>query len=466
MRHNKNKIIAVFLALTFIFQFAGCTGKGNKLSGEPAAVIDGLKTSIRKLDADGILSLTMTDKGSSSYKEYKDLLNIEAYDDDIAQCYLAVAGKIDLNFSESDIEIGDGFAKVHVTFEIPAWKKVFGDTALKNADDVISAVKDAETEDQAITLRLIDTKDGLKIKNTEALMELFSFIGSDIASAPSWSSGQPAESTPDETKPSESEPSTTEPVTPEPSDPGEEPSESEPSKTPDKTEPSATATGKADASEIAAAKAAYLKALQNEKAGIEWFEKGTGSGSFVLRDINNDDLPELFFFTKSALYEKPHFRCKVFSYDREEKKVITVFEDELCEMGEKTGECFVSITENGEVITYLGFYAQGSSTAYYAYYKFLPGHKYLTLQGNLFNMQLINSDKISGSYSVSGYDKYKEDTKVDKEEFNRLEKKLMESSTVLVSGVFTGDKNSPASEIMGKKKIGGLKYADIIKELS
>lgn len=466
MKNNKNKVIAVFLVLTFIFQFAGCSGKSSKLSGEPGAVIDELKNSILTLNADGILSLTMEDKGSTTYKEYKESLNIETYADEIAGCYLAVAKNIELNYGESDIEIGNGIAKVHVTLKIPAWKKVFGDTSLASADDVISAIKEAETEKVTLTLRLIDTKDGLKIKNTEDLMDLFGFIGWDIASAPSWSDGQPNESTPAETKPSESEPSATDPVTPEPTEPSEEPSESEPPKTPSKTEPSATVTGKADASEIAAAKAAYLKAIQDEKEGIDWYEKSTNLGSFILYDINNDDLPELFFFTKSALYEKPHFRCKVFSYNRVEKKMITILNQELSELGNEIAECFVALTKDGEVVAYKGFYASGNSTAYYSYFRFLPGHKYLTIQGSLFNMQVFGSDKTSGSYTVNGFDKYKEDTKVDKDEFNRLEKKLMDSTTILVSGVFTGSKNSPASEIMGKKKIDGMKYADIIKELS
>ena len=142
---KKNRIISILLVLTLIFQFAGCTGVTGKLSGEPSEVLEKLQTSVRKLNTADILSLTVAEKGSSIYREYEDYLNIDAYEDDIAGCYRTVAESITFKYEESDIDIGNRIAKVHLTVVMPEWKKVFSDISLADADTVIEQFKKAST---------------------------------------------------------------------------------------------------------------------------------------------------------------------------------------------------------------------------------------------------------------------------------------------------------------------------------
>ena len=123
MKIKTNRIIAVLMVMILAFNFAACSG-AKKLSGDPSDVISGLEKAIQSSKADDILSLTMVEKGSTLYKEYKDSINIDLYDDEMAGCYKAVAKKTSIKFSESDIETGSGIAKVKVTFSMPDWKKI------------------------------------------------------------------------------------------------------------------------------------------------------------------------------------------------------------------------------------------------------------------------------------------------------------------------------------------------------
>ncbi|MCR4776355.1 MAG: hypothetical protein K5869_08260, partial [Saccharofermentans sp.] len=289
MSRKTNRIIAVLMAMILAFNFAACSGT-KKLSGDPSDVISKLEKAIQTSNEEDVLDLTMVEKGSSLYKEYKDSIDIDLYDDEMAGCYKSVAKNTKIVFSGEDIETGSGMAKVKVTFNMPDWKKAFADKSITSAEDLIAAVEKAQPVGISITLRLIDTKDGLKIKNVEDLMDVFEFIGSDIASATEWGSPDETvpETTPAETKPEETEPYETKPAETDPSEP--EPSESkQPTKTP---QPGSK-------SDLAAAYASYKKILQKKADDIAWFEKNVSMNSCGLNDINGDGIPDLFIFSRN-----------------------------------------------------------------------------------------------------------------------------------------------------------------------
>lgn len=180
MRKKTNRIIAVLMAMILSLNLAACSGAKN-LSEDPSDVISKLEKAIQTSKEEDVLGLTMVEKGSSLYKEYKESMDIDLYDDEMAGCYKSVARNTKIIFSGEDVETGSGMAKVKVTFNMPDWKKVFADKSITSAEDLIAAVEKAEPAGISLTLRLIDTKDGLKIKNVEDLMDVFEFVGSDIA---------------------------------------------------------------------------------------------------------------------------------------------------------------------------------------------------------------------------------------------------------------------------------------------
>ena len=70
MSKKTNRIIAVILIMILTFNLAACTG-AKKLSEDPSDFISKLEKAIQTSNADDVLGLTMVEKGSSLYKEYK-----------------------------------------------------------------------------------------------------------------------------------------------------------------------------------------------------------------------------------------------------------------------------------------------------------------------------------------------------------------------------------------------------------
>ena len=139
--HLKSKrLAAIVLAMTLLFQTAGCLGTANGFEGKPADTIYSLQSAVQSLNDKDILALTTIEKGSSRYKEYSDILNMDSYTEGAAKCYEAVASAIDVTYDEDSIETGKDIAKVPVTFAIPAWKEIFENSSLSGADSVIEAL--------------------------------------------------------------------------------------------------------------------------------------------------------------------------------------------------------------------------------------------------------------------------------------------------------------------------------------
>ena len=136
MSKKTNRIIAVILIMILTFNLAACSGT-KKLSEDPSDLISKLEKAIQTSNADDVLGLTMVEKGSSLYKEYKDSINIDLYDDEMAGCYKSVAKNTKIVFSGEDVETGSGMAKVKVTFNMPDWKKAFADKSITSAEDLI-----------------------------------------------------------------------------------------------------------------------------------------------------------------------------------------------------------------------------------------------------------------------------------------------------------------------------------------
>ena len=167
-----------------------------------------------------------------------------------------------------------------MTFLIPDWKDLFEDDTFSGPDGICAKLEKADKNKTELTLRLIKTKDGYKIKNHEDLMEIFDFVGYEIKAL----HGGSVPTIEETTEPSESSKRTTEP--------------SESSSEPAETKPTSGKNNNGDS--IAKAYADYAKLLQKNKDGIEWFQKNVNSNACGLVDVTGDDIPDLYFFTKNA----------------------------------------------------------------------------------------------------------------------------------------------------------------------
>ena len=454
MIRKTNRIVSVLMVMILAFNFAACSGT-KKLSGDPSDVINKLEKAIQSSKADDILALTMVDKGSSLYKEYKDSINIDLYDDEMAGCYKAVAKNIKIKFSESDTETGSGIAKVKATFNMPDWKPVFGDNSVSSAEDLISKVEKAETIGINLTLRLIDTKDGLKIKNVEDLMEVFEFVGCDIVSATAWGGTEetkPSGSETKETKPKETEPSGSAPTETEPSEP--EPSES-------KKPTTAPQPGSKD--DLAKAYADYKKVLEKNADGIAWFEKNVSKDSCGLSDLNGDGIPELFFFTQSS-GEKNFIDFRVYSYSPANKATANYLDTTLIDATSKISEFAVVKTPGGDIVTYKGFIDEKNVICYYNSYEYNDYFSSLSYSGYII-CGVTDGNTANAVCSVRGFDKYTSNSSIDYNEFLRVEKEILTKSDVLFCAKMLGDDRSTAAGHLKGRNNEGKTYAEILKQL-
>jgi len=454
MSKRYNRIIAVLMVMILAFNFAACSG-AKKLSEDPSDVVSRLEKAIQSGKADDVLALTMVEKGSTLYKEYKETINIDLYDDEMAGCYKAVAERVKIKFSESDVETGNGIAKVSVTFKMPDYQKVFGDNSIASAKDLVEAIGKAETIDVNLTLRLIDTKDGLKIKNVEDLMDVFDFVGYDIVSATVW--GEPDETKP-ETKPTEKTPKETEPdkTTPAETDPSEpEPSESkQPTKAPQPASGDAMTKAYAD----------YKKILEANKDGIAAYEKKVNADSCGLTDLTGDGIPDLYFFT---INEKDNYiNFCIYTYNPGVKAASAYMTTSLTEVDSKVSEFAVIRCPNGDVVCYKGFIDEKNAISYYTLYENydMPTSSTLGYSGCII-CGVTGGDTEKAVCSVSGFDKYTSSTKIKYDEFVKLEKDLMTKADVLFGSKFLSGVNSNVSVLLSGRKNDGQSYATVLKQL-
>ena len=485
--HLKTKrLTSVLLVLTLAFQFAGCLGITNGFEGKPSDTVTTLENAVQSLNAKNILVLTTIDKGSSRYKEYYDILNMDSYTDNAAKCYEAVASAIKVSYDEDSIETGKDIAKVAVTFAIPAWRAVFEDSSLSGADSVIEAIAKAEKENTTITLRLINTKDALRIKNADELFEIFDFVGDEIAALSD--EPEPTAST-DETAPSESSGESTKTTDPSfklPTDPSE-PSETEPSGSSRReTEPSETSetsretsketdptqpSRKGTADDLAKAYADYAKRIQDNKDKIEWFEKNMNSNACGLVDITGDDIPELYFFYKGS--EGSNFiDFVIYSYDPAKQKSAMILVEALTDPDSKISEFFVLRTKDNKIVTYKGYLDDSGSISDYSIYSSKGTGHFMEYTGNMFlTLGPEVKDKNGKSMqikvcTVSGVDKYKSTTTIEVDEFRRLEKALISSPDSVFSANYQKSFNSVPYQLVGGTKSTGISYSDMLKKLS
>ena len=486
--HLKTKrLTAIVLVLTMAFQFAGCLGITNGFEGKPSDTITSLESAIQSLNYKNILVLTTIEKGSSRYKEYSDILTMESYGENAAKCYEAVASAIKVSYDEDSIETGKDIVKVPVTFSIPDWRSVFEDSSLSGVDSVTDAIAKAQKENTTITLRLINTKNGLRIKNADELFEIFDFVGYEIAALSD--EPEPTKST-GETTPSESGESTkpTDPSFKLPTDPSEtEPTESsrretEPSESSKSTEPSESSretSRETESSEparqgtkedLAKAYADYSKRLQDNKTKLEWFEKNMNTNACGLVDLTGDDIPELYMFIKSS--DSSNFiSFVVYSYDPSKQKTSMILIDTLIDPSSKISEFFVLRTKDNKIVSYKGYLDDSGSISEYSIYSSKGTGRFMEYSGNLFlTLGPEVKDKNGKSMqikvcTVTGVDKYKSTTTIEVDEFRRIEKALIGSPDSVFSANYQKSFNSVPYQLIGNAKSTGLSYNEMLRKL-
>ena len=455
MRLKNTKVISFLLVLMLSLNLTGCLGITNGIPSTPNDTLITLMASVRNFKMDEFLGILLIDKGSSIYREYDEILDLNAYTADAAKCYKAVASNIEVKYDESSVESKDDIVKVKVTFLIPEWKELFEDDTFSGPDGICAKLDKADKTKTEMTLRLIKTKDGYKIKNHEDLMEIFDFVGYEIAGL----SGEPDPTK--ETEPSETTPAETKP-TPTPAE--TKPSETEPSETkPSESEGTAKPDGDS-------AFSAYKKLLANNKDDIEWFEKTFNSSSCGMSDFNGDGIPELFFFSRST-YSENYVNFSVFTYNSKTQKTTRIVLETLTQAGSEISEFFVAKTKDGKLISYRGYVAEGSAIINYNVYEG-KDKSALLFTGNLFCSiaptfkDNEGKDFNANVFTATGIDKYKENTSISQEEYNRIEKDLLGSTDILISSSFLKSEVSSANKLMSNYKNSGVSYADMLKKLS
>ena len=459
MRLKNTKAISFLLILALSLQLTGCLGITNEIPSTPNDTLIALMASIRNFKTNEFLGILMIDKGSSIYREYDEILDLNSYTADAAKCYKAVASNIDVKYDVSSAESKADIVKVKVAFLIPAWKKIFKDDTISGPDGICAKLDKAIKTKTEMTLRLIKTKDGYKIKNHEDVMEIFDFVGREIAGL----SGEPDPTK--ETEPSETTPAETKPTpTPTPAPAETTPPETDPSE----TEPSGS-EGTTETKEVSAS-GEYKKVLTNNKDDIEWFEKTFNSSSCGISDFNGDGIPELFFFSKST-YSDNYVNFSVFTYNPKTQKTTRIVLETLTQAGSEISEFFVAKTKDGKLISYRGYLADGSAIINYNVYQG-KDKSALLFTGNLFCSitptfkDNEGKDFNANVFTATGIDKYKENTSISQDEYNRIEKDLLGSTDVLISSSFLRSEVSSANKLMSEHKNSGISYADMLKKLS
>lgn len=455
MSYKTNRILAVILVMIFAVNLAGCSG-AKKLSGDPAEVISSLEKAINNCDEEKILSLTTVEKGSSLYRDYKEVFDADIYDDEAQRCFKAIAKRIKLNYGESDVVTGDGIVKIKVAFAIPDWEELFDDRSIKDVNEFLEKVEKAKLTDKYMTLRLIDTKDGLRLKNIDDIVDLFIFIGGNIVSFPDWDRKLP-ETKPSETKPKETEPSETKPSETEPSE--TEPSETEPSTSKKPTK--APQSGTKD--DLAKAYSDYKQVLEKNAEGIAWFEKNVSKDSCGLSDLNGDGIPELFFFTQSSA-EKNFIDFRVYSYSPANKATANYLDTTLTDATSKISEFAVVKTPDGDIVTYKGFIDEKNVICYYNSYEYNDYFSSLSYSGYII-CGVTDGNTANAVCSVRGFDKYTSNSSIDYNEFLRVEKELLTKADVLFCAKMLGDSRSTAADHLKGRNNDGKTYSEILKQL-
>ena len=452
MRLKKTNVISFLLILALSLQLTGCLGINGGVQANPDNELKTLSTSVRNFKKDELLDLLMIEKGSSVYKEYDEQLDLGSYTADAAKCYKAVASGIEVKYDETSIESSSDIVKVKVTFLIPAWKDLFDDNSLTGPDDLAAKLEKADKTKTEMTLRLIKVKDGYKIKNHEDLMEIFGFVGYEIKALINNS---------DPTNPKEST---------EPSESSERPAE--PSESSSGTnEPKPTSGNDSKEESLAHAYADYAKLLQKNKEGIEWFEKKVNSNACGLVDITGDGIPEMYFFTKNAT-ESSHVALYVYSYDPGTQRTTMILLETLTDSESNITEFFVLRTKAGQIVSYRGYLDDSGSITEYGIYSSQGTGRFMEYTGKMFlTLGPEVKDKNGNDMqikvcTVQGIDKYTSSTKIEVDEFRRIEKDLLGSYDSVFSAKYQPGFNSVPYQLIGGAKSSGLSYNDLLKTLN
>ena len=460
MRLKNTRVISFLLILVLSLQLTGCIGKTGGDSAKADEALSSLSDSVRYLRKDELLDLFKIDKGSSVYKEYSDLLDLDSYAEAAAKCYKEVVSGIEVKYDDSSAESNSDIVKVKVTFKIPDWKAVFEDDTITGVSNIVSKLKEAGKNETEITLRLIKTPDGYKIKNHEDLMEIFGFMGSEIKGVIKESDPTTAESG-EPTEPSESSEKPTEPS--ESAEPSESSSET--------NEPKPTSGKNTDKDTVARAYADYAKRLQQNKDGIEWFQNNVNSNACGLTDTTGDGIPDLYFFTRNSA-KSNSIALYVYAYDPAKQKSAMILLETLVDPESKIAEYSVFKTKSGQIISYRGYLDEnGSITEYNIYSSKGTGH-FMEYTGKMFlTLGPAIKDKKGNDMqikvcTVQGVDKYKASTKVEVDEFRRIEKNLFGSSDSVFSAKYQKSYNSIPYQLLGGKKSAALSYDSLLKTLN
>ena len=146
--------------------------------------------------------------------------------------------------------------------------------------------------------------------------------------------------------------------------------------------------------------------------------------------------------------------------------------ESLVDSQSNIAEFFVLRTKAGQIVSYRGYLDNnGSITEYNIYSSKGTGH-FMEYTGKMFlTLGPAIKDKNGNDFqikvcTVQGIDKYTTSTKIEVDEFHRLEKDILGSCDSVFSAKYQKDFNSIPYQLLGSTKSSGISYDDILKKLN
>lgn len=322
------RLIAAGICLAVATGCTACTGTSKKDISAIENTLEEYADALRDADAEALLDTTDWEDDDVDYLKVAELMHFDTDNEYAVTYYKAVADTITIDYDSEDIEFKDGKATVKVTYELVDWEEALYNIRDYDGGHIRNAVEEAEgtlTFKGKITL----VKDGKewKITKTTNLEKVFSFIYLNSNPLPD-----------------------IQPTKPEPTDTDVTPT---PTSTPTPA-PTAAPTGTntvADVFQLAA------NVLYTDRELIEDAEDRFNYKSTCVRDLNNDEYPELIYIAADSYIDGEVFSADLYIWSylpSAGRYMLFGWQPDITYMAGDGGTYIIFTTDDEIVLTYNG----------------------------------------------------------------------------------------------------------------
>ena len=183
MKIPVKKTTCALMAGAVLMSMTGCnlpekTGKKDDLEKRFLETTEDYCDAVKETDADKLIDLSADDLEDKK----EDLENIldfdgDAYSEDMGALLSAIADTIEYEIDEDSIEVDEKEGKIDVTFTVFDHENNEFDDDVDTLEEALDAVADGDTCEIKLTLKLEDTDDGWKVKDTEDITsDVYGFL--------------------------------------------------------------------------------------------------------------------------------------------------------------------------------------------------------------------------------------------------------------------------------------------------